>query len=68
MYLTSLIIIIAFYGIILFVSSQHELSKEVRQSLPPQDIEFYYLEQRQKLYVSQLLFLIVSFYVIVEIV
>ena len=54
--------IITIYGLYFVINGSQEMSKEVRQSWAPQDIEMWQAERNQEKYIGQILLCVVGIY------
>lgn len=59
--ITSIYTVLTLYGLILFLTGFNTLAKEVRQSLPPQDIEMFEEEMTHRQIIGLLLLTIPVF-------
>jgi len=55
----------AVYGLYFYIQGCQEMTKEVRQSWAPQDIETWQAERDQERYFGQIILMFVAMYVIV---
>lgn len=54
--------IITIYGLYFVINGSQEMTKEVRQSWAPQDIEMWQAERNQEKYIGQILLCVVGIY------
>jgi len=54
--------IITIYGLYFVINGSQEMTKEVRQSWAPQDIETWQAERNQEKYIGQILLCVVGIY------
>jgi hypothetical protein len=62
MILNIIVGIITFYGFYFLINGSQTMTKEVRQSWAPQDIEMWQEERNQEKYIGQIILCLVSIY------